>query len=137
VKLDPAAFVANPELIDALDRHSVPVVCAEDRVLFQQGEAPTGLYILNAGDATLSMTSPMGDSVVSFQASAGSLLGLPGVISNQPYTLTAIAHTGARLSYVCRDEFTTLMRTEPLLSLKILQVLAAEVSSARRALVDL
>ncbi|MDR3750383.1 MAG: cyclic nucleotide-binding domain-containing protein [Terracidiphilus sp.] len=137
MNLDPSAFVADPELIKALDRHSLPIVCEEDRILFHQGEAPDGLYILNTGDATLSMTTPGGDSVVSMHVVAGSLLGLPGVISNQPYTLTAIAHNGARLSYVCRDEFTALMQTEPLLSLRILQVLAAEVSSARRALVDL
>lgn len=136
MKLDPFAFVADPELIKALDRHSLPIVCEQDRILFHQGDAPAGLYILNAGDATLSMTSPGGDAIVSMDAIAGSLLGLPGVISNQPYTLTAIAHHGARLSYVCRDDFTALMQTEPLLSLKILQVLAAEVSSARRALVD-
>jgi len=137
VKLDPSAFVADPELIKALDRHALPIVCGEDRILFHQGDAPNGLYILNTGSATLSMTTPGGDSIVSMQAATGSLLGLPGVISNQPYTLTAVAHNGARLSYVCRGDFTALMQTEPLLSLKILQVLAAEVSSARRALVDL
>jgi CRP-like cAMP-binding protein len=38
------------------------------------------------------------------------------------------------VSYVSRDDFAALMRTDPQLSLKILQVLAAEVSSARRAL---
>ena len=137
MKLDPSAFVAVPELIQALDRYSSAIKCGEDRVLFHQGDAPAGLYILNTGDATLSMTSLSGDSVVSIQAAAGSLLGLPSLIGNQPYTLTAIAHNGARLSYVTRDDFTMLMQAEPFLSLKILQVLAAEVRSARQALADL
>ena len=137
MKLDPSAFVAVPELIQALDRYSSAIKCGEDRVLFHQGDAPAGLYILNTGDATLSMTSLSGDSVVSIQAAAGSLLGLPSLIGNQPYTLSAIAHNGARLSYVTRDDFTMLMQAEPFLSLKILQVLAAEVRSARQALADL
>jgi CRP-like cAMP-binding protein len=134
VNLDPAAFVADSELIQALDRYSSAIICGEDRVLFHQGDAPDGLYIVNTGDATLSMTSLSGDSVISIQVPAGSLLGLPSLIGNQPYTLTAIAHNGARLSYVTRDDFTTLLQAEPLLSLKILQVLAAEVRSARHAL---
>jgi len=137
MKLDPSAFVAVPELIQALDRYSSAIMCGEDRVLFHQGDAPDGLYILNAGDATLSMTSLSGGSVISIQAAAGSLLGLPSLIGNQPYTLTAVAHNGARLSYVTRDDFTMLMQAEPFLSLKILQVLAAEVRSARQALADL
>jgi CRP-like cAMP-binding protein len=62
------------------------------------------------------------------------LLGLPGLIGDEPYTLTAIARDGARLSYVPRDEFNSLMQSNPHLSLKILEVLAAEVRSARRAL---
>ena len=80
------------------------------------------------------MASSAGEQLMSIQAHAGSLLGLPGLIGNEPYTLTAIARNGARLSFVPRDEFTSLMRTDPLLSLKMLQVLAAEVRSARQAL---
>jgi CRP-like cAMP-binding protein len=137
VKLDPAAFVADPQLIQALDQHASTIVCGEDRVLFEQGDAPSGLYILNTGSATLSMTAPGGESVISFEAAAGSLLGLPGVVSNQPYSLSAIAHKGAQLSYVGSKDLMPLMQNEPHLCLLILQVLAAEVSSARRALVDL
>jgi CRP-like cAMP-binding protein len=66
----------------------------------------------------------------------GSLLGLPGLIGNEPYTLTAVAHPGAQLSFIARDDFINLMRTDMLLSLKVLQILAAEVRSARRALRD-
>ena len=68
------------------------------------------------------------------QAPAGSLLGLPGLIGNQPYTLTAVAQAGARLSFVSREKFTGLMQTDAHLALKILEVLAAEVRSARYAL---
>ena len=137
MKLDPSAFVAVPELIQALEKHSTAISCDADRVLFNQGDHPQGLFILDQGETTISMASPTGDSVVSIQAAAGSLLGLPSLIGNQPYTLTAIAHNGARLSYVTRDDFTMLMQAEPFLSLKILQVLAAEVRSARQALADL
>ena len=78
--------------------------------------------------------SPKGEKVMQVQAPIGSLLGLPGLISDAPYTLTAVAGNGARLSFVPRDEFNSLMQTSPLLALKILQVLAAEVRSARSAL---
>jgi CRP-like cAMP-binding protein len=134
MKLDPNAFVADPELIEALEKRATAISCSEDKVLFNQGEIPAGLYILNQGETTLTMTSPTGEQLVSVQAPSGSLLGLPGLIGNEPYTLTATARNGARLSFISRDEVTSLMRTAPTLALKMLHVLAAEVSSARRAL---
>ena len=137
MKLDPSAFVAAPELIQALEKHSTAISCGKDRVLFAQGDSPQGLYILDQGETTLTMTSPTGEELVSIQASAGSLLGLPGLIGNEPYSLTAIARNGARLSFISREEVTSLMRTVPPLALKMLQVLAAEVRSARNALSNL
>jgi CRP-like cAMP-binding protein len=80
------------------------------------------------------MNSPSGEEVMSIDATAGSLLGLPGLIGDEPYSLTAVARKDAELCFISRDEFTNLMRTNPLLSLKVLQVLAAEVRSARQAI---
>jgi CRP-like cAMP-binding protein len=134
VKLDPSAFVADPDLILTLEKGSKTISCGGDRVLFRQGEVPDGLYILNRGELALTMTSPSGEPVMQMQASAGSLLGLPGQISGEPYTLTATARNGACLSFVSRDDFTSLMQTNPLMALKMLEVLAAEVRSAREAL---
>jgi CRP-like cAMP-binding protein len=82
------------------------------------------------------MTSPAREEVVVVEVGSGSLLGLPGLIGNVPYTLTAVAHTGAVVRFVSRDEFTSLMQADPRLALKILAVLAAEVSSARRAILE-
>lgn len=126
--------MADQELIQALEEHSTLIPCNGDRVLFRQGEPSTGLFILHTGEATLSMCSDLNQLILSVQAAAGSLLGLPGLIGNQPYSLTAIARSGARVSFIARAEFTAFMHTEPEAALKILQVLAAEVSSARRAL---
>jgi CRP-like cAMP-binding protein len=134
VPLDPTAFLADPDLIRALSEHATPIVCDTDRILFQQDDPAVGLYILLEGEATLSMTSQNGQTILSGEARDGSLLGLPGLISNQPYSLTAVAHSGARVSYLGRPEFTTLMESNPPLAFKILQVLAAEVRSARHAL---
>ena len=134
VQLDPTAFLADSELIRALSEHATPIVCDTDRILFQQDDPAAGLYILHEGEATISMTSQQGQTVLSVQAGSGSLLGLPGLVSNQPYSLTAVARAGARVSFLGRSEFTTLMESNPPLAFKILQVLAAEVRSARNAL---
>ncbi len=136
MKIDPSAFVADTTLIQALEKRATPILCSADQVLFRQGEVPAGLYILDKGAATLTMNSTEGKSVMSVQTAPGSLLGLPGLVGNEPYTLTALARTGAELSFVTRDDFTALMQSDPLLALKVLQVLAAEVRSARNAILQ-
>jgi CRP/FNR family cyclic AMP-dependent transcriptional regulator len=106
----------------------------EERILFLQGDDTLGLYILKSGVVTLTIGSPLGQKLVSLEAAPGSFLGLPGLVGDQPYTLTAIAHTGSHLSFLTKDSFADLMRTEPLLAFKVLEVLAAEVRAARGAL---
>lgn len=137
VKIDSSAFVADQELIQALEKRSTPIFCKEDRILFRQGELPEGLFIVHEGTAKLTMESPLGEAVMEGSASAGSLLGLPGLIGNEAYSLTAKALKGSRISFVKRDDFSNLMLTEPAMSVRVLRVLAAEVRTARFALSEM
>ena len=67
-------------------------------------------------------------------AEAGTVLGLPGVIANEQYTMTALVHSGSEVKFVTRSDFEDMMREEPSLYPKVLEVLAAEVRAARHAL---
>jgi len=134
LNLDPSAFVADPTLLAGLEKECTPVPCCDGLVLFRQGDAPAGLYILQSGSATLTMSGADSTEVLSFVAGPGSLLGLPGLIGNEPYTLTATAQAGAELGFVTRERFTAFMNSNPMLAFKILQILAAEVRTARNAI---
>jgi len=136
MKMDPKAFVADQELVDALKKHATPVVCDEDRVLFNQGDAPTGLYIFCKGVVRLIMQSQLGDNLMDIPAIECSLLGLPGMIGGAPYSLSAYAKKGAQVGFVSREEFGRVMLSQPSIAVGILRVLAAEVRTARMALVE-
>ncbi|HEY3707106.1 MAG TPA: Crp/Fnr family transcriptional regulator [Terracidiphilus sp.] len=133
VNFDPSAFVGDTELIRALNERARPVDCSEDRVLFCQGENPAGVYIVCAGAVALTMRSPDGETVLDMNAEPKSLLGLPAVVSNTSYSLSAKARSGAEVSFVPREQFSNMMLTEPGLAILILKVLAAEVRTARIA----
>jgi len=134
VQPESSAFVADPDLIRALMTRATPISCLSPRVLFNQDEPAVGAYILHQGSATLTMKAHNGKVIFSTPVVSGSLLGLPAVVSNHPYSLTASASAGAEISFVSRDDTLALMQANPLLSLKMLQVLAAEVRTAREAL---
>jgi CRP/FNR family cyclic AMP-dependent transcriptional regulator len=128
-----SAFIADPELIEELEKRAKPIAVAADCVLFRQGDAPTGVFILRRGSARLTSQSD-GDAILSVRAGAGSLLGVPAVVGSKPYSLTAEALEGAEVSMLPSDDFVQLMSTQPILSFRVLQVLAEEVRFAREAL---
>ena len=134
MQLDPSAFLADPELFQVLEKRATAVECDVEHVLFRQGDPPVGLYLLRSGAARLTMDSPEGKPIISVEAPKDSLLGLPGLLANQPYSLTATVEAGAVVGFIPRDEFVSLMQSEPTVALKVLAVLAAEVRSARRAI---
>lgn len=129
-----SSFVADRKLIQALESRSLPVCCSEGNTLFKQGDVSTGVYILQSGEVALMMDSPSGRAVMSLQAGPGSLLGLPGVVGNEPHSMTAIVRKGSEVRFVTRNDFEDLFRAEPSLQLKVSLILAAEVHSARQAI---
>jgi len=80
------------------------------------------------------MQSPTGGSLLSISLPPGSLLGLPALVGNEPYTLTANAEKDAELGFVTKEDFNSLMLSDPSLTLRVLRVLAAEVRTARHAI---
>jgi CRP-like cAMP-binding protein len=128
-----SAFVADPELIEELEKRAARAEVRPDRILFRQGDEPDGVYILRKGTATLTSKSD-GDAILKVQAGPGSLLGVPAVVGAKPYSLTAEAMEGAEISVLSCEDFVHLMHTEPSLAFRVLQVLAEEVRFARESL---
>ncbi len=131
-----SSFVADPELFQELKNRAKNISIGPNRVLFRQGDAPIGVYLLRKGTARLSSRSN-GEDIFNIKVGAGSLLGLPAVIGMKPYSLTAEVLEGAELSMMSCEDFVTLIQMEPLMPFRLLQVLAAEVRFARETLAHL
>lgn len=132
----PSPFHADPVVLRALAKLTVPVPCPEDRMLFRQGDECSGLFVLYTGQANLELRCDMEEVVASFPISDGSLLGLPAALSGEKYSLTAIVKAGSEVGFITRSSLLHLMKSDSALALKALQVLAAQTSAARAALVE-
>jgi CRP/FNR family transcriptional regulator len=128
------SFVADIALIQALQQRSVSVPCMKGHLLFKQGETPAGLYLLKSGKASMVMTADDGEEVLRLTVGPGSILGVAAVVGKNSYTLGAMARPGSEVDFIARKDFEDLMQSEPSLFPKVLEVLAAEVRSARLAL---
>ena len=103
----------------------------QDGILFRQGQRGDCLYFVKWGEVTLTMLA--GNKEIRIRAGKGSLLGLPAVFGNQPYTMTAKASWDAEVFKLGSIAFTELLNKEPRMQENVLQVLAGEVRAIRQA----
>ena len=127
IHVDPCAFVADSDLLRVLKTRATRIHCETERIFFQQGDPPAGLFVVVEGEVALSMVSRMGRTIVSVRTGRGSLVGLPGVVGGQPYTMTATAQAGATVDFVSQEEFLGFMHSESMLGMKLLEAMASRV----------
>jgi CRP-like cAMP-binding protein len=122
--------VADCELAAAIEARSRLVQISKKRQLFRQGQSPDRLFLLRAGEVVLTTRRTDG-AVLGFRAVAGSLIGLPAIAGNQPYSMTATVTRYSQLHAISMQTFRELVGMNPRLSMRVSEILAAEVRSAR------
>jgi CRP-like cAMP-binding protein len=98
-------------------------------VLFREGDAPTGVYIIHSGTVELLATSRSGGVTPVQTAEAGHIVGLSSVVSNHPYDASAIVHEPSELGYVEANALRRLLDREPAVWFAVLRFLSNDVSA--------
>ena len=106
-KLREAGFFCDlpKESLQELERIKYASGYPQGAVLFVEGQAPRGIYIVCAGRVKLSTTSRDGKTLILRIAQAGEVLGLHATVSGKPYELTAETLQPCQLDFVKRDDF--------------------------------
>jgi CRP/FNR family transcriptional regulator len=97
-------------------------------VLFAEGEAVRGVYILRTGRATVSISSSEGRVVILRMAQPGEVLGLNSVLGNSSYDATVKTLASCRTDFIPRAELLELMETSDAARRAILKILSAELT---------
>jgi|HubBroStandDraft_1064217.scaffolds.fasta_scaffold1343484_1 CRP-like cAMP-binding protein len=130
-------FAADPELLDGLLKRSTPLTCMQNTNLFSQGQEAGGLYILLSGEVMLMMRGRSGNLAQCLRATSGSLLEIPALCANLPYTLTGVASKGSDVRFVTRFDFEHLVQDNAQLAIKVLRMAALEIVAAREAISEM
>jgi CRP/FNR family transcriptional regulator len=99
-------------------------------VLFVEGQAPRGMYVLCRGRVKLSTTSREGKTLILRIAEPGEVLGLHATVSGRPYELTAETLQASQLNFVKRDDFLKFLEQHGDACLKAAQHLSQNCQSA-------
>ena len=106
-KLRDTGFFCNlPKLsLQELERVKYASAYPQGAVLFVEGQAPRGVYVICSGRVKLSTTSRDGKTLILRIAQAGEVLGLHATVSGKPYELTGETLHPCQLDFIRREDF--------------------------------
>ena len=127
----------SPAALAALNEVSHKSILPAGAILFVEGQAPRGMFILCSGRVNLSTTSREGKILILKSAEAGQALGLSATISGMGYETTAETDTPCQVAFVDRKHFLELMEAHGDIGLHTAQCLSRDYHSAHRDIHDL
>src|SRR5947209_299614 len=107
--------------LQLLDNIAMPMAFESGAILCSEGEPATGIYILCTGKVKLSASSADGRTFILDIAKPGDLVGLPAVISQSEYDVTAQAEEPTKTKYVGARDFLRMLETHSDLGVKVAQ----------------
>jgi CRP/FNR family transcriptional regulator, cyclic AMP receptor protein len=85
----------------------------KESVLFVEGQAPRGVFVLCKGRVKLSISATDGKTLIVKIAEPGEVLGLGATVSGTPYELTAETIDPCQVNFVKREDFLRFLRSIP------------------------
>jgi CRP/FNR family cyclic AMP-dependent transcriptional regulator len=116
--------------LEVLEQIKYASAYPQGAMLFVEGQAARGVYIVCSGRVKLSTTSRDGKTLILRIAQAGEILGLHATVSGKPYELTAETLQPCQLDFVKRDDFLKFLQNHGDACLNAAQHLSQNCQSA-------
>jgi len=95
----------SPESMKALDRIKHATSYPEGALVFMEGQAARGVYIVCQGRAKMMTTNSDGKTLIMKIAQAGEVLGLHSAVTGKAHELTVETLQPSQLAFIAREDF--------------------------------
>jgi CRP/FNR family cyclic AMP-dependent transcriptional regulator len=110
---------------------------AAGAVVFREGDAGDGLYVLVEGRVRLTMLSGAGGEAILASLGRGECLGEMALFDGKPRSTTATAAEATKTFMVSRDDFVAWVSERPAAALALLETLSLRLRRANEHMTDL
>jgi len=121
-----------PDALQIFDSISFPIAYPKEAVLFVEGQAPRGIYVLCQGRVKLSLCSSNGHTLILKMVEPGEVLGLSATISGKPYEVRAETVDPCQVNFVRREDVLCFLRGNSDACLRAAMQLSDKYSSTCR-----
>jgi CRP/FNR family transcriptional regulator len=126
-----------PAVLSALEQEAITTTYPTGAVLFAEGQAPRGVFIVRRGRVKLSICGSDGRTLILRITDAGSPLGLAAAVSGRQYEATAETQEPAEISFLRQGDLVRLMRTHGEIALWVTQHISQDYACTCREIRDL
>jgi len=126
-----------PVVAEALEQEGLTTSYPTGAVLFAEGQAPRGVFIVRKGRVKLSICSSDGRTLILRIADPGCVLGVAAVVSGRQYEATAETQEPAEISFLRNTDLLRLMRLHGEFALWVTQHISQDYASTCREIRDL
>jgi CRP/FNR family cyclic AMP-dependent transcriptional regulator len=117
----------QPNHLDRLRSCITKKILRRNSIIFSKGDHGGALYAITKGTVKISLPSMEGDEAVLSLLGEGRIFGEIALLDGGPRTADAICDTDCELYVIERRDFLTLMRSDPEIALKLIEILCARL----------
>jgi CRP/FNR family transcriptional regulator, cyclic AMP receptor protein len=114
--------------VPGIDRVSRTRIYPKGTVVFREGNAALGVYVLSSGRAKISIASADGKKLILRIARSGDILGLCAGLTGRPFEATAEMVEGGRVDFISRRDLLNLIGRQNGSGLDLLEVFSRQFS---------
>jgi CRP/FNR family transcriptional regulator, cyclic AMP receptor protein len=126
-----------PAVAEALEQEALTTTYPTGAVLFAEGQAPRGVFIVRRGRVKLSICGSDGRTLILRIVEAGCPLGVAAVVSGRQYEATAETQEPSEVSFLRQCDLLRLMRLHGELALWVTQHISQDYAGTCREIRDL
>jgi len=127
----------SPALVEALEQEAITTTYPTGAVLFSEGQAPKGIYVVRRGRVKLSICGSDGRTLILRMVESGDPLGVAAVVSGRPYEATAETQEPSEISFLRQSDLLRLMRVHGELAFWVTRHISQDYASTCREIRDL
>jgi CRP/FNR family cyclic AMP-dependent transcriptional regulator len=139
-KIAPAAKTCcdfPPSLVDAIEQEAITTTYPTGAVLFAEGQAPRGVFIVRRGRVKLSICGSDGRTLILRIVEPGAPLGVAAAVAGRQYEATAETQEPCEISFLRQADLLRLMRQHGELALWVTQHISQDYACTCREIRDL
>jgi CRP/FNR family cyclic AMP-dependent transcriptional regulator len=120
----------SPDAVKSLESIKSTAAYPKGAVLFVEGQAARGVFVLCNGKAKLTTTSADGKTLILKIADPGEVLGLSATVSGKAYEVTAEVVEPSQANFISREDFLAFLRRHGEAALRVAQQLSSNYHTA-------
>lgn len=120
--------------LKTLDQVSFVTTYPPEALLFVEGQAPRGVFVLCKGQAKLSVVAEDGRTLIMKIAGPGEVLGLSACMGGRPYEATVETLSPCEVNFIKSDDFRRLLQNDGDICMKAALQMSLQYQNACREL---